>query len=165
MGYRKVFLISGAGSVIYSYRKKQKHCPLSDAELISSPTMAFQRSRPGATSQRAQDTHIRQLQGPRAVSTGRKSGAAHWCPAPPSRRVIIEPIFPKLYYKTIQTINYMNYNFIQKNPYRKKMPWDPSVSVFRTSARSRVTAPTWLAWSPLTPAPLITSLVSFPCSV
>ena len=36
--------------------------------------------------------------------------------------IIIEPIFPKLYYKTIQTINYMNYNFIQKNPYRKKMP-------------------------------------------
>ena len=34
--------------------------------------------------------------------------------------IIIEPIFLKLYYKTIKTINYMNYNFTQKNLYRKK---------------------------------------------
>ena len=56
--------------------------------------------------------------------------------------IIIELIFPKLYYKTIKTINYMNENFIQKNPYRKTVPRDPSVSVFRISARPRVTAPT-----------------------
>ena len=34
--------------------------------------------------------------------------------------IIIEPIFLKLYYKTIKTINYMNYNITQKNLYRKK---------------------------------------------
>ena len=83
--------------------------------------------------------------------------------------IIIETIFSKLYYKTLQTMKYMNYNFLQKNPYKTILT---SVSTLitlishlklyiRITVKSQLTVQDWCAICGQPYAPEVSVICSY----